>query len=130
MPVLRAFDYAIIRLVPRVERQEFVNVGVIVCCQATDFLVARFALNEELLKLFAPQLNLEEVRAHLAAIEMICAGGARAGTIGQLPRRARFDWLVAPRSTIIQSSPVHSGLCQSPSVALDELLNKMVGALN
>ncbi|HEV2801266.1 MAG TPA: DUF3037 domain-containing protein [Pyrinomonadaceae bacterium] len=126
MSVRHSFNYAVVRVVPHAEREEFVNVGVIVHCQATDFLDAAFELDERRLAAFAPDLDLNELRAHLEAIRLICEGGERGGTIGRLPRRARFDWLVAPRSTIVQTSPVHAGLCSDPRRALVDLLRKMV----
>src|SRR5262245_26568732 len=98
------YDYAIIRVVPRVEREEFINVGVIVSCPARKFLEARIELDEERLKALAPTLDLDSIRIHLAAIPAICAGGEQAGPIGKLSQRERFHWLVAPRSTIIQTS--------------------------
>jgi hypothetical protein len=124
----RSFNYAIVRLVPHPEREEFLNVGVILCCQASDFLAAEFSLDLARLNAFAPGLDLEEVKAHLEAIRRICAGGDDAGEIGRLPRRARFDWLIAPRSTIIQTSASHTGLCDDPKVALDQLVKTMVKA--
>ena len=128
MPEQRhSFDYAIVRVVPRVEREEFINVGVILCCRAAAFLMARFDIDRERLAAFAPGLNLEDVQAHLDAMQLICEGGDGAGPIGKLPPRARFDWLVAPRSTIIQTSPVHTGLCADPRRAVEHLLQTMVG---
>lgn len=121
-----SFDYAIVRVVPHTEREEFMNVGVILSCQAANFLRARFDLDAGRLSALAPGLDLSETEAHLKAIELICEGGERAGPIGRLPRRARFDWLVAPRSTVIQTSAVHTGLCSDPRQALEDLLRKMV----
>ena len=120
------YDYAIIRIVPRVEREEFINVGVIVYCQTHKFLEARIELDEQRLRALDPTLDVEAIRAHLAAIPAICAGGAHAGPIGQLSQRERFHWLVAPRSTIIQTSPVHTGRCTNPAAVLERLLNTMV----
>jgi hypothetical protein len=121
-----SYDYAVIRVVPRVEREEFVNVGVIVSCPPQDFLEARIELNEQRLRALDPALDMEAVRSHLASIPLICMGGAQAGPIGQLPRRERFHWLVAPRSTIIQTSPVHTGRCTNLPDTLEHLLNVMV----
>jgi hypothetical protein len=126
MPKLCPFDYAVIRVVPRVEREEFINVGVIVCCQERQFLKAVIELDRERLNAFAPHLDFESVRQYLDTIPIICSGDKEAGVIGQLPPRARFDWLAAPRSTIIQVSPVHSGLCADPEIELEDLLKKMV----
>ncbi len=120
------YDYAIIRVVPKVERQEFVNVGVIVSCPAHDFLEARIELDEHRLQALDATLDMEPILAHLATIPAICAGGAAAGRIGQLSKRERFHWLVAPRSTIIQFSPVHTGRCQNPMAVLERLLDTMV----
>ena len=120
------YDYAVFRVVPRVEREEFVNVGVIVSCPARDFLEARIELNEPRLTAMDSTLDIESIRAHLLTIPAICAGGAQAGPIGQLSQRERFHWLVAPRSTIIQTSPVHTGYCKDPAEVLERLLNTMV----
>jgi Protein of unknown function (DUF3037) len=120
------YDYAIIRVVPKVEREEFVNVGVIVSCPARGFLEARIELDESRLIALDPTLDVETIRAHLAIIPVICRGGERAGPIGQLSQRERFHWLVAPRSTIIQTSPVHTGCCKDPAAVLDRLLDTMV----
>jgi Protein of unknown function (DUF3037) len=123
---LSSFDYAVIRVVPRVEREEFVNAGVILFCLERDFLAARVEVNESRLRALWPEIDVELVRQHLAAIPRICAGSPDAGPIGRLSLRERFHWLVAPRSTIIQVSPVHSGLSESPERALDELFRQMV----
>ena len=120
------YDYAIIRVIPRVEREEFVNVGVIVSCPAQGFLEARIELDEQRLMALDATLDIATVRDHLAAIPTICAGGAQAGPIGQLSPRERFRWLVAPRSTTIQTSPVHTGCCKSPTAVLEHLLDTMV----
>ena len=121
-----SYDYAVIRVVPRVERQEFVNAGVIVWCKEKDFLDARIELDEQRVRALDPKLDLDAVRRHLASIAIICAGGADAGPIGKLSKRERFDWLVAPRSTIIQTSPVHMGRCTDLSDTVERLLNQMV----
>ncbi len=120
------YDYAIIRVVPKVEREEFVNVGVIVSCSARRFLEARIELDERRLRAIDSTLDMESIRAHLATIPAICTGGEQAGPIGKLSQRERFHWLVAPRSTIIQTSPVHSGSCKNPSAVLEHLLATMV----
>ena len=121
-----SYDYAVIRVVPRVDREEFMNVGVIISCPAKDFLEARIEMDEARLLAFAPGIDLEAVRAHLASIPRICAGGPNAGPIGQLSARERFHWLVAPRSTIIQTSRVHSGRCTEPGPVSERLLDRMV----
>jgi hypothetical protein len=120
------YDYAIIRVVPRVEREEFLNVGVIVSCPARGFLQARIELDEQRLMALDSTLDVGLIRAHLAIIPAICRGGEQAGPIGQLSQRERFHWLVAPRSTIIQTSPVHTGYCQDPTAVLEHLLDTMV----
>lgn len=127
MPDRHSFNYAVVRVVPHAEREEFINVGVILSCHAANFLDAAFEVDERRLKAFAPGLDVNELQAHLEAIRLICEGGDKGGTIGGLPRRARFDWLVAPRSTIVQTSAVHAGLCSNPRRALNHLLRKMVG---
>jgi hypothetical protein len=121
-----SYDYAIVRVVPKVEREEFVNVGVIVSCQARDFLEARIELDEPRLTALDETVDLESVRAHLASIPAICAGGEPAGPIGLLTPRQRFDWLIAPRSTMIQTSAAHTGTCEDPAAALEHLLATMV----
>ena len=126
----RSFSYAIVRLVPQAEREEFINVGVIVCSRTPEFLGAEFALDPARLKAFAPGVDLNEVQSHLNSIKQICAGGESAGALGGLSRRERFDWLVAPRSTIIQTSAVHTGLCAAPDTMLDRLLDQMVRPLS
>ena len=120
------YDYAIVRVVPRVEREEFVNVGVIVSCPAQHFLEARFALDEARLRALDPNIDMETVRAHTDSIRAICAGGEKAGPLGRLSQRERFHWMVAPRSTMIQTSPVHTGKCDDPEKLIEDLLEKMV----
>ncbi|HXH11908.1 MAG TPA: DUF3037 domain-containing protein [Alphaproteobacteria bacterium] len=120
------YEYAIIRVVPKVEREEFLNVGVVVWCQARDFLEARIELDEQRLSAVDPTADVETIRTHLATIPMICRGGERAGPIGQLTPGERFRWLVAPRSTIIQTSPVHTGCCADAAAVLEHLLDTMV----
>jgi DUF3037 family protein len=122
------YDYAVIRVVPKVDREEFINAGVILSCPDLSFLDARIKLNESRLIALDPNVDLELVRSHLATIPTICRGGDEAGTIGQLPQRKRFHWLVAPRSTVIQTSPVHTGRCNDPAAALERLAATMVDA--
>ena len=126
MPERSTYDYAVIRVVPRVEREEFVNVGVIVSCPARGFLGANIEVDEARLKALDPAIDLEALRAHLATIPSICAGGEAAGPIGKLAPRERFHWLVAPRSTIIQVSPAHSGRCDDPQSLIEHLMDTMV----
>ena len=120
------FEYALLRVVPRVERGEFVNAGVVLYCQEKRFLEAAVHLDPERLRALDPRLDLEAVRAHLEAAGRVCAGGPGAGPIGLLPPVQRFGWLVAPRSTLVQPSPVHTGLAEDPREALDHLLQTMV----
>jgi len=122
----QTYDYAIIRVVPRVERGEAINVGVILSCPALDFLDARIELDPSRLLAIDPSADIEATRAHLEMIPRVCRGGAGAGPIGELPQRSRFHWLVSPRSTIIQLSPVHTGRTSDPEKALERLLETMV----
>ncbi|MGO9066308.1 MAG: DUF3037 domain-containing protein [Myxococcaceae bacterium] len=121
-----SFDYAVVRVVPRVEREEFLNAGVVLFCLSRGFLGAQVELDERRLLAFAPEVDVGLVRSHLQALPRICAGGPDAGPIGQLPQKERWHWLVAPRSTILQTSPVHSGLCEEPALALEQLVASMV----
>ena len=125
MPERCPFDYAVVRVVPRVERGEFVNAGVIVSCPSKKYLKARVELDAERLAALDPGFDRETIERHLAAIPLICEGGEGAGPIGLLPQRARFHWLVAPRSTIIQTSPVHTGFCEDGDVMLEHLFRTM-----
>jgi hypothetical protein len=126
VPILSAFEYSVLRVVPHVEREEFVNVGVIVFCDTRDYLSARIALDEPRLLGLAPDADLDLVRRHLDAIPRICDGGPPAGPIGQLTKRERWRWLVATRSTILQTSPPHAGLCEDPGTWLERLLDEVV----
>lgn len=126
MPERHAFDYAIVRVVPRVERGEFVNAGVIVYCSTRGFLDCRIELDRARLQTLAPAVDIPTVESYLDSIPKICAGGGEAGSIGALPQRARFHWLVAPRSTVIQTSDVHAGVAEDPKAALDSLFEKLV----
>ena len=123
---LVTYDYAIVRVVPKVERAEFVNVGVIVSCPKLDLLLARIELDERRLIALDPTVDLELVQTHLAAIPTICVGGEQAGPIGRLSQRERFYWLVAQRSTIIQMSPAHTGSASDLEAVVERLLNTMV----
>lgn len=127
MPAQSSFDYAVLRVVPRVEREEFVNAGVVMLCQQQKFLGARVRLETARLKALWPELDAEQVRRHLEAVTKICAGDREAGPIASLSLRERFHWLVSPRSTVIQVSPVHSGTCQQPEKSLDELVRIFLG---
>lgn len=121
-----SFDYAVIRVVPRVEREEFLNVGVVLYSATQEFLRAKIELNFSRLQNFAPDLDWESVETHLQTIPLICAGGENAGPIGILPQRSRWHWLVAPRSTVIQLSPVHAGLCADLEGELEKLVERLV----
>jgi hypothetical protein len=120
------YDYAIVRVVPRIERGEQINVGVILSCPDAGFLDARIELDEERVRALDAGVDLDVVREYLAAIPVICRGGADAGPIGELPPRGRFRWLVSPRSTIIQTSPVHTGRTSDPAACLANLVAKLV----
>jgi hypothetical protein len=123
---LRTYDYAVVRVVPRVERAEFVNAGVIVSCDVERILEAKVELDEAAVRALDARVDLELVKRTLASIPKICAGGAAAGDLGRMTARERFHWLVAPRSTIVQTSPVHTGQCEHISEALEHLMNRMV----
>jgi hypothetical protein len=120
------FDYALVRVVPRVERGEFVNAGVILFSSTAGYLQSRIELDRARLQALAPSIDVAAVESYLEIIPKICAGGGDAGSIGELPQRARFHWLVAPRSTIIQTSPVHSGVHEDLDAALAGLFEKLV----
>lgn len=121
-----SFDYAVIRIVPRVDREEFVNTGVILFCLEHRFLQARVEVDENRLKSFWPELDLEVVGPHVHAFQKICEGDPEAGPIALLSQRERFHWLVAPRSTIVQVSPVHTGLSDDPQTAVELLFRRLV----
>ena len=120
------YDVAIVRVVPRPEREEFINVGVILSSVKARILEARIELDECRLHALDPTADLDQINAHLATIALICAGGAAAGALGKLSQRERFHWLTAPRSAVIQTSAVHGGTCVNPLHALDHLLNRVV----
>jgi hypothetical protein len=123
MPAPNSYDYALIRVVPQVDTGEFVNVGVILFCRTQRFLAARYEVDEERLRALDPTLDLVLVHEHLALIPEICAGR---GPIGALGQAESFHWLVAPHNTVIQASPVHSGLCADPADTLDHLMQTIV----
>ena len=126
MPAEYTYDYAIIRVVPRVERGERMNVGVILSCVDADFLQSRIELDTARLLALDPEIDLDALRASLSTIEAVCNGGTAAGPIGALPQRGRYRWLVSPRSTIVQMSPVHTGRTTDPEKAMSRLLETMV----
>lgn len=123
MPAKASFNYAIVRVTPCVEREEFINAGVILFCRTHRFLEARIELDLARLQALAPQADVAAIQKNLALIPAICGG---AGPIGQLDLTERFHWLVSPRSTIIQVSPVHAGLCDDPHATLAHLFETMV----
>jgi hypothetical protein len=121
------FEYAVIRVVPHVEREEFINVGVILICPEKKFLKTRFAVNETRLNALCEAVDLNELNRHVESFDRICKGEPDSGPIGRLPQKERFRWLTASRSTILQTSPVHPGLCQDPQDMIDKLFAKLVG---
>ncbi len=121
-----SYDYAVLRIVPSLEREEFVNAGVVLQCPERAFLDCRVHLNETRVRALCPALDLALIQRHLDAFPRICQGDPGAGPIAQLSRRERFNWLVSPRSTILQVSPVHSGVCESPETALAGLFKRLV----
>jgi len=120
------FEYAVIRVVPKVEREEFFNVGVILYCRQHAFLKAMFSLNEEKLRAFCKEIDIIEINKHLQALEQIASGAVDAGPIARLDIASRFRWLTATRSTVVQSSKVHPGLCIEPMAALEKLYKQLV----
>ncbi len=126
MPARSSFDYAIIRVVPEVERGECLNVGVVLICRQRRYLGMRLALDEARLRTLWPTLDVDAVRQQLDGLRRVCEGDRDAGPIARLSQAERFHWLVAPSSTIIQPSPTHSGLCFDPATMLDELFTRLV----
>jgi hypothetical protein len=126
MPAPSSYDYAVIRLVPSVERGECINVGVILYCRTRRFLGVQVQLDPQRVLALAPDLDLAAIREHLDKLMLISSGDPTVGSLSQLSQPERFHWLVSPRSTIIQISPVHSGLCTDPEAALQHLLKTMV----
>lgn len=126
MPADYTYDYSVVRVVPRVDRGEQVNVGVILSCVDLDFLDARVEVDEALIRAIDAGIDIDAVRANLAIIEKVCKGGVEAGPLGELPPRGRFRWLVSPRSTIIQPSPVHTGQTSDPAACLEKLMDRLV----
>jgi len=121
MPAAASFDYALLRVVPRVERQEFINAGIVVYCPEKRYLAARIRLDGARLMALWPEADAALVKQHLDAVERICAGDESAGPIARLSQRERFHWLTSPRSTIVQPSPVHTGICDATEGVLDRL---------
>jgi len=121
------FEYAVIRIVPRVEREEFLNTGVVLYCAGKKFLQMKYEIDAQRLAAFCHGCDVPEVEEYLQAFDQICKGGALAGAIGKLPIAERFRWLTATRSTVVQTSRVHPGFCIDPSETLDLLFEKLVG---
>lgn len=120
------FEYAVIRVVPHVEREEFVNVGVILFCSRLKFLQTRVHLHEAKIKALCEKIDIEEIRNHITSFEKICAGGPDSGPIGKLSQAERFRWLTATRSTVLQTSKVHPGLCPDPLELIERLFAQFV----
>ncbi|GAB3817023.1 DUF3037 domain-containing protein [Pontibacter rugosus] len=126
MPEKHLFEYAVIRVVPCVEREEFINVGVILYCSSKGYLKAMYKLNEQRLCSFSDKVDVAELQERLRAFERICLGRKEGGTIGNLPVASRFRWLTSTRSTVVQTSPVHPGLCTEPQETLEKLYAQLV----
>ena len=126
MPENLLFEYAVIRIVPRVEREEFINAGVVLYCSKKRFLDVLYNIDEERIKAFCHKIDLQEVKEHLESFRQICEGGSKAGPIGRLDIASRFRWLTATRSTIVQTSKVHPGLCEDPMETLTRLHEQLV----
>lgn len=124
---MHVFEYAVLRVVPRVEREEFLNVGVVLYCRGLGFLQVRWRLPEARLHAFAPALDQAEITVRLRAFEQICQGRAAGGVIGQLPAAERFRWLTATRSTVVQCSPLHPGRTADAAATLERLFEQLVG---
>ncbi len=122
----RAFDYVIVQVVPRVDRDERLNVGVILFCPTTAYLGCRIALDERRLRALAPEVDVAALASQLEAVRAVAAGEVTAGPIARLPPSERFHWLSAPRSTIVQPTSPHAGLCEDPAAALDDLFQTAV----
>jgi DUF3037 family protein len=120
------FQYAIVRVVPQIERAEFINAGVIVFCRARKYLAARTELNVERLRSLDSSADPQAIKAQLVAITSIAAGDPTVGPLAALPQSERFHWLAAPASTVVQTSPTHSGICEDPDQTLDHLFKRLV----
>lgn len=122
----QGFQYVVLRCVPRVDREEFVNVGVVLYCQLADFLEARCDVSASRIRALDPEIDLEAVRSALTTIEAVCRGEKQAGSVSRESRGARFGFLKAPRSTVVQPGPVHGGVTDDPAGQLDHLLSTLV----
>ena len=127
MPEKHLFEYAVIRAVPRVEREEFLNIGIVLFCAKQKFLQARYLINENRLSALCCDLDIDELKQHLHSFERICLGQKEGGAIGQLDMASRFRWLTATRSTVVQASKVHPGFCIDADETLDKLFEQLVG---
>ncbi|MGH3308131.1 MAG: DUF3037 domain-containing protein [Nocardioides sp.] len=121
-----AYQYVVLRCVPRVEREEFVNVGVVLYCQASDYLDVRWSVDPDRLRVLDPRLDLDQVCEALAFVAGVCAGDQRGGTAARQPIGTRFGFLMAPRSTVLQPGPVHGGVTADPAEELERLLGRLV----
>jgi len=121
------YEFAIIRLVPKVEREEFLNIGVIVFSKKKKFLKMKYHLDTDRINAFANDVDLKMIDSYLKAWELICVGGKEGGRIAQLEQSFRFRWLAAAKSTIVQTSPTHPGICEDPNVVLEDLFDSYVG---
>lgn len=126
MPARDLFEYAVIRIVPRVEREEFVNAGVILYCPKQRFLSVRCLLREERIKALCPEVAMKAIAEAIDSFQKISAGGKDCGPVGRLDMPSRFRWLTAVRSTVVQTSRVHSGLCEDATTSLEKLFAEMV----
>lgn len=126
MPEKHLFEYAVIRVVPRVEREEFLNIGVVLYCRDKKFLQMRCKLDETRLQALCCDVDVDELKAHMSAFEKICQGSPDGGPIAKLDPASRFRWLTASRSTVVQASKVHPGLCDDPEVKLEKLYQQLV----
>lgn len=120
------YEYAVIRIMPRVEREEFINVGVVLYCAASGFLQAKYTIDMPRLSAFCGDCDIPEAEEYLMAFSRICRGNGDAGPISKLPAAARFRWLTATRSTIVQTSKVHPGFCDDPGEMLEKLFGDLV----
>jgi len=126
MPGSNLFEYAVIRVVPQVEREEFLNVGVILYCPSKKFLQCLCSIDENKLCAFSSRANIDDIKAHLHSFAQICKGASDAGPIAQLDLPSRFRWLTATRSTVVQTSKVHPGLCNDPAKTIEKLYREQV----
>jgi hypothetical protein len=123
---VKGFQYVVLRCVPRVDREEFLNVGVVLYCQDDDFLGCAFEVDATRVRSFAPEVDVDAVSSALSAASAVCRGAASAGAAGQAPLGTRFGCLSAPRSTVVQPGPIHGGLTDDPAARLEQLLDTLV----